>query len=78
MNISLIDKCFNNIGIIIDNLGEESLIEDYLEDSMSYISFIVEIEQEFDIEVPDEYLLPDRLKTICDILDMINMLRSNK
>ena len=68
-----VKKCFNNVGIIID-ATENFDISEYLEDSLSFITFIVEVEDEFKIEIPDEYLMEGKLVTYQDVLNMINQL----
>lgn len=61
----------DNIGIQIPNLDGEVFLADYIEDSMAFMSFILEIEEEFDIEVPDEYLSIDMLESVTDAVNMI-------
>lgn len=61
-------KCINilcNLGIIVDEVDEEdiSLIE-YGIDSLSFISFIVEVERAFDIIIPDELLVIDSISSL--------------
>lgn len=60
---------FNAVGIIMP-LEEirEAAIDEILEDSLAYISFIVELEERFKIDIPDEYLLPERLSTFDSIV----------
>lgn len=67
---SKIIECFNNIGIYIDEI-EGDLIE-YYSDSIIFISFIIELEQMFDIEIPSEYLKTDNFRTIETIEQIIN------
>ena len=60
---------------IMKNNGVEfydnSLNEKLTMDSIEFVSMIVEIENEFNIEVPDEYLLIEKLNTFTQICDMI-------
>lgn len=44
---------------------------DYFESSVKYIAFIVELEQEFDIMIPDDYLLANNFDTIEDIEKLV-------
>lgn len=57
---------FQDNGIYIDKkkMGEDIDLRDYITDSIQYISFIVEIEKEFDIEFPDELLLFDKIASL--------------
>lgn len=63
-------KCFKNIGIIIDETENIKLTE-YLTDSVMFISFLVELENEFNLEIPDEYLLPNKLTSLDDVGNML-------
>lgn len=62
-------QCFERIGIIV-NEGNFDISEE-VEDSLMFVSMIVEIEQEFGIEIPDEYFGGDRLVSFHDIENMI-------
>jgi acyl carrier protein len=68
-----IRKCFANIGIIIENDSNFS-ISDYITESISYITLLIELEQEFEIDIPDDYLVQGRLETYQDICNMIEEL----
>lgn len=65
--------CLNNIGVIVDNLNLEDRVENHLIDSISYISFIVELEQYFDIEIPDEYLGSQSIQSFRDVEEIIKI-----
>lgn len=67
-----ISKALNNVGVLISNdeLMKEN-IGSLLPDSMAYISFIVELEHIFEIEIDDEYLNPNRLNMIDAVAEMI-------
>ena len=55
-------------GIFIDrdNIQSENDIDlrEYITDSIQFISFIVEIEKELNMEFPDEYLLYDKIASL--------------
>ena len=70
--------CLNNIGVIVDDLDLEEKVEDHLTDSVSYVSFIVELEQYFDIEIPDEYLGSQSIQSFRDIEAIIKLLQKCK
>lgn len=73
--VNRIISCLKNIGIYVDD--EENLdidINDYIEDSITFITFVVELEREFNIEIPDDYLIPTQLNTISNILNLIKEL----
>lgn len=69
-------KCLNEMGIIVDENTSNIQLTDYLEDSLSFIAFIVGLEEKFNIEVPDEYLQEGVLGTLDDVNDMINKLQA--
>lgn len=61
---------FEELGIIIEE-EEDFDIQDYIIDSLVYMSLIVSIEQRFAIEIPDEFLLLSRMNSFnayCDSL----------
>ena len=66
-------ECFANIGYIIDPTTNFEL-SDYLEDSVSFIGLIVELESSFNIEIPDEYLTDDSMKTFDDVCNVVESL----
>ena len=47
----------DEIGIIVDSTQEDFDLQEYIIDSLSFISFIVNLEQQLDIEIPDDMLL---------------------
>ena len=61
-----------NLGIIVDENYEEILINDVIEDSLTFIAFIIELEQKLQIEIPDEYLVQGVLMTLADVDKMID------
>lgn len=65
---------FEDTGIIID---KDSKKENLNLDSLHYISIICEIENEFDIEIPDEMLSNNPLETFSDFENMIEELERN-
>lgn len=53
-------------GIYVDRKKNENDIDlrDYITDSIQFISFIVEIEKELNMEFPDEFLLFDKIASL--------------
>jgi acyl carrier protein len=68
-----IKTCFENLGITIDS-DENFLIADYIADSITYITLLTELEAQFGIEIPDEYLVQGRLVTYKDLYNMVSSL----
>lgn len=71
-------ECMSNMGIINYENDSNFKIEDYILDSIMFVSFIIELEQMFRIDIPDEYLITDRLQTFDDIYNMIELLTGEK
>lgn len=81
MNIEeTIVKCLNNIGIIIgkSDIEKNTDLNEFITDSLTFVMFIIELEQNFEIEIPDEFLNPENIKNISLISDMINTIKSKK
>ena len=59
------------LGIDVETIKPESrLIEDLKADSLDVVEMIMSMEDEFDIQIPDEDLVT--LKTIQDAVDYVN------
>lgn len=56
MHEDKLKKALQNIGVYIakEDFSMDLKIRDFIEDSLTFISFFVEIENLFDIEIPDE------------------------
>lgn len=50
-----IKKCLENVGIMYD-AQKEDVTNIMIEDSVQFISLIVELENEFQLAIPDDYL----------------------
>ena len=58
-------KCLENIGVVLDEKDIcNILLSDLIEDSLMFISFIVEIEEAFQIEVSENMLSIDNLSSV--------------
>ena len=50
----------------------DEAVEDQLEiDSLQFLSIMCDIESQFDIEIPDEFLVADNLDTYNDVVKMV-------
>lgn len=63
-----LEKVFNDIGLYID---EDEYDDEIGLDSMTFVSLLVAIEEEFKIEIPDEKLSIVALKTFADFLQLV-------
>ena len=67
----LIFKLFKDRGLDI-NVTEHADLLDQLEmDSITFISIVVEIESYFNIEIPDDMLLPESFNSVDNIVSLI-------
>lgn len=69
-------QAINSVGLMYtrEELENETL-GDLIPDSITYISFIVELEQIFGIEIPDEYLQPEKISSLDAVVDIIESLK---
>ena len=75
---NLIKVVFQNQGFDSDLIEDLDFIEDLGMDSMTFISMVIEIEQYFDIEVPDDCLLMEKFSNITQIITIIEAELSKK
>ena len=66
-----------NIGCEYDVSQEETLLE-VLENSIMFITFIVELEKEFAVIIPDDYLMISYFQTIEDVCGVLDELVAGK
>jgi acyl carrier protein len=67
MNIEeRIRECIENNGVLINDDGTFEEI-----DSLRFVSTIVALEEEFDIEIPDEYLTFDTMSSLENIKTIV-------
>ncbi len=74
-NYEGIKQAAANIGVFIDESDLSGLVSDYIFDSLMFVGFMVEIENIFEISIPDEYLLDENL-TFENILLIIDELKN--
>lgn len=65
-----INQCLTNVGVEeVDDMSGD--LSDYLVDSLVFISFIIELEESFEIEFNDDIFSDDNFRTIDDLCDVI-------
>lgn len=64
-----ISRCLENVGIEFDNT--DSNLSDSLVDSLVFISFIIELEENFGIEFDDDIFSDDNFRTLDDLCEVI-------
>lgn len=52
------------IGLFFDDVSIDEDIQTILSESIIFITFIIEIEQEFNIEIPEQYLNPETIGSL--------------
>lgn len=57
----LLEILKENFGVVIFDEHEDFAISDYIPDSISFIQFIVSLEEKLQRELPDDFLLFDTL-----------------
>jgi acyl carrier protein len=67
--------CLEDLGIFADK-SENFLLSDYIQDSMTYMMFLVGLEQAFGVDIPDEHLTsiigPEQtLEDVCAMLETL-------
>lgn len=69
---SKVIEALNNIGILVDIEDFNSInLKDYEMDSIMFVSFIVELEESFNIMIPDEYLSINQLTNLNFIVSIV-------
>ena len=70
---------FQNMGIMVsmESESEDVDLTEYILDSMQFISFIVELERELNIEFPDEFLLYENIRSLNGFINLISNLSSD-
>ena len=67
-----------NVGLFIEYNNEEIDIREYGMDSLSYITFICDVEEFFGIEFPLEYLGLTETVSLDKLVDLVNSLTSKE
>ena len=83
MRDDILDKVLKILNVNIENakLTPEQMEDDVSTigmDSITFIRIIVALEEEFDIEIPDEYLLLTAMNTISKMTDVISAVLDNQ
>ena len=63
----------SDMGILLPEIEDVNL-KDYIADSLQFISFIAEIENRFNIEIPDSMLTVDVLSSMNGLVSLLDEL----
>jgi len=67
-----IEIALENAGIFADLNDEDINLINMFEDSIQFIMFIVKLEEDLKIDIPNELLIFDNFKSIKNIIDILN------
>lgn len=67
-------KILNELHDDVDFIKETALIDDGILDSLDIVSLITEINDEFDVSIPAEEIIPENFNSAAAIMDLINKL----
>ncbi len=78
-NIDKLERCLESVGVYVElsDIEESDIdIRDFIEDSIQFITTIVEIEGSFNIEIPDELLTIDTFSSLKGLIAIIEELQN--
>lgn len=68
--------CLENIGIDVSELVANTTTDvnllEYINESITYITFIVELEEKLNLQIPDEFLQIEKLTSLNGFLEMLD------
>ncbi len=67
-------EIMEEVGVFIDGEVSENELNSYFDDSIHFMSFVVQLESEFQIEFPNEFLVFDSFNSLDNIAEMISQL----
>ncbi len=78
MEYNRIKEALKRAGVTeVDGLTGDTDLREWIVDSMMFISFIVELENEFSIQIPDNLLEYDTIASVDGLLNIIESLKDN-
>ena len=69
--IEILNRIFSDAGIDKDILEYVDLIDDLNMDSIVFVSLIIELETEFCVQIPDEWMMLDKFHNCTQITNTI-------
>ena len=74
-----IKNIMEEIGLDVSDIGNDDIdLSEYIVDSLMFINFVVELENKFNVDLPDEYLDVDVLKSFNALSTLIEELLKEK
>ena len=71
-------KCLQSVGVYATEEDLESPMGSIIQDSLMYVSFMVELEQVLGIEIPDELLGGASFNNLRELIDAVSALLPKK
>ncbi|MEG1886569.1 MAG: phosphopantetheine-binding protein [Oscillospiraceae bacterium] len=71
-------EILNDIQSDVDYENCKDLIDGHILNSLSILSLVAEIEEEFDVVIPTVEIIPGNFNSAQNIMDMINRLQEEK
>lgn len=78
MLINKILAVLQSIGVMVDESDMNEPLNILIQDSITYVSFIVELEKAINIELPDEFLASATFNDLNNLVAAINLLIDEK
>lgn len=76
--IDILDKLFSDVGIDKNMLEFVDLIDDLGMDSIFFVSLMIELETEFGIRIPDEWMMLNKFQNFYLISNVVETLLNEK
>lgn len=72
-------EILHEIGIYVEQIKMDYKIEDLIEDSLSYISFFIELESRYNIEFPEDFFAVNIYQmSFAEVQTIVDMLMEGK
>lgn len=72
MMFNLICTVLNDMGYVIFNEEKDFSISDYIIDSFQFITFILNLEERLNIQLSDDFLSDEILKSACGLANKLS------
>ena len=76
--MGIMSGLFSDSGVDTDILEYVDLIDDFGMDSINFVSLIIELEEAFEVQIPDEWLLMEKFRTFSQIYSAVDLLINEK
>ncbi len=71
-------EALETVGVLVDGSEEDVCLLDYDIESITFIAFIVELENRFCVQIPDKYFNMDLLLSLVSLCNLMELLVSEK